>query len=281
MAEVSSRGRASGARRPGRFAPYRAVLASRIQAQASYRPSLALDLVTAAILGLVELAEVWLLFHNAAIIGGLTFSAVLLVFALADGSFCLADILFGHLDKLSRYVRTGTVDVFYLRPQPILAQLMTSDIRINRLTRPLVSVFALVYALTHNPIDWGPDTIGMLVLAMVCGPVIYASLFVMAAGLQFIMVNGAEFTNAFVYGGHYASTQPASVWPGAVKVTLGFVLPLAFTGYLPTLVVLGLPGRGAFQPWLAWLLPLMALWAALLAAFAWRAGLRHYRGAGG
>ncbi|GAA1007168.1 ABC transporter permease [Tsukamurella strandjordii] len=276
MADVSA-----GSRRPGRLAPYRAVLASRIQAQASYRASLTLDLVTAAVLGLVEFAEVWLLFHNAKVIGGLTFSAVVLVFALADGSFCLADILFGHLDKLNRYIRKGTVDVFYLRPQPILAQLMTSDIRINRLTRPAVSVFALVYALTHNPIDWGPTTIGMLVLAMLCGPVIYASIFVIAAGLQFVLVNGAEFTNAFVYGGRYAAAQPAPVMPAALKVTLGFVLPLAFTGYLPTLVVLGLPGQGVFQPWLAWLLPLATLWAVLVAAFFWRQGIRHYRGAGG
>ncbi len=276
MADVSS-----PARRPGPLAPYRAVLVSRIQAQASYRASLALDLVTAGVLGVIELAEVWLLFHTAPVIGGLTLPAVMLVFALADGSFCLADIAFGHLDKLHRQIRKGTVDVFYLRPQPILAQLMTSDIRINRITRPAVSVFALVYALTHNPIDWGPATLGMLLLAVACGPMIYASLFVMAAGLQFVLVNGAEFTNAFVYGGHYASTQPAPVWPRAVKVTLGFVLPLAFTGYLPTLVVLGLPGRGVFQPWLAWLLPAVALWAALLAALAWRLGLRHYRGAGG
>ncbi|CAM3545298.1 ABC transporter permease [Tsukamurella ocularis] len=266
---------------PGPLAPYRAVLASRVQAQASYRASLTLDLVTAAVLGLVEFAEVWLLFHNAKVIGGLTFSAVLLVFALADLSFCSADILFGHLDKLHRYIRKGTVDVFYLRPQPILLQLMTSDIRLHRLTRPLVSIFALGYALTHNPIDWRPATIGMVALAMACGPVIYASLFVIAAGVQFVLVNGAEFTNAFVYGGHYASTQPASVWPGAVKVTLGFVLPLAFTGYLPSLVILGLPGQGVFQPWSAWLLPVVTLWAMLLAAIAWRAGLRHYRGAGG
>lgn len=271
----------AGSRRPGPLAPYRAVLASRISSQVSYRASLSLDLMSAAVLGLVELAEVWLLFHNAKVIGGLTFSAVLLVFALADGAFCLADIMFGHLDKLTQYVRTGTVDVFYLRPQPILLQLMTSDIRINRLTRPAVSVFALVYALTHNPIDWGPGTIGMLVLAFVCGPVIYASVFVIAAGLQFVLVNGGEFTNAFVYGGRYAATQPASVWPVAVKVTLGFVLPLAFTGYLPALVILGLPGQGFFQPWLAWLLPVVTVWAMALAAIVWRTGLRHYRGAGG
>ncbi|TWS21621.1 ABC transporter permease [Tsukamurella asaccharolytica] len=240
-----------------------------------------MDLSAAFLLGLVELAEVWLLFHNAKIIGGLTFSAVLLVFALADLSFCVADILLGHLDKLPQYVRAGTIDVFYLRPQPILLQLMTSDIRIHRLTRPAVSLFALGYAVTHNAIDWGPGTVGMLVLALVCGPVIYSSVFVISAGLQFVLVNGAEFTNSFVYGGRYAASQPASVWPGAIKVTFGFVLPLAFTGYLPALYILGLPGEGAFRPELAWALPLATAWVVLVAGATWRWGLRHYRGAGG
>ncbi|WP_308297476.1 ABC transporter permease [Tsukamurella paurometabola] len=267
--------------RPGPLAPYRAVLTSRVQAQVSYRASLAMDLVAAMLLGLVELAEVWLLFHNAKVIGGLTFSAVLLVFALADLSFCTADILFGHLDKLPRYVRAGTIDVFYLRPQPILLQLMTSDIRIHRLTRPAVSIFALGYALTHNAITWGPGTVGMLVLALVCGPIIYSAVFVIAAGLQFVLVNGAEFTSSFVYGGRYAASQPASVWPGAIKVTFGFVLPLAFTGYLPALYILGLPGDGIFQPAVAWALPLATAWVVLLAGATWRWGLRHYRGAGG
>ncbi|MDF0529598.1 ABC-2 family transporter protein [Tsukamurella sp. 8F] len=269
------------AERPGSLAPYRAVLASRIASQTAYRPSLAFDLVTAVILGAVELGEVWLLFHNATVIGGLTFSGVLLVFALADGSFCIADVLFGHLDRLPRFIRLGQIDVFYLRPQPILLQLMTADIRISRLTRPLVSAAALVYALTHNDIQWGPATIGILAMALVCNPVIYSAVFVLAAGLQFFLVNGGEFTNAFVYGGRYASTQPASVWPTAVKVTLGFMLPLAFTGYLPALVILGLPGQGALQPWLAWLLPAATVWVVALAAVAWRSGLRHYRGAGG
>ncbi|KXP10298.1 ABC transporter permease [Tsukamurella pseudospumae] len=271
----------ASARRPGPLAPYRAVLFSRVQAQVTYRASLTMDLFSALVLGLVELAEVWLLFHNAPVIGGLTFSAVLLVFALADLSFCAADVLFGRLDKLPRYVRAGTIDVFYLRPQPILVQLMTSDIRIHRLTRPAVSLFALGYALTHNEIDWGPGTLGMLALTLVCGPTIYAAVFVIAAGCQFVLVNAAEFTSSFVYGGRYAATQPASVWPGAIKATFGFVLPLAFTGYLPALYVLDLPGQGVFQPGAAWLLPVVTVWALVLAGATWRYGLRHYRGAGG
>ncbi|MGV7591748.1 ABC-2 family transporter protein, partial [Mycobacterium kansasii] len=59
------------------------------------------------------------------------------------------------------------------------------------------------------------------------------------------------------------------------------VLPLAFTGYLPALSILDLPGDGPFRPELAWALPLATAWVVLLAGATWRWGLRHYRGAGG
>ena len=65
----------------------------------------------------------------------------------------------------------------------------------------------------------------LLLLALVCGYAIFAGLFVCAAGLQFFLVNGAEMTNAFTYGGRYAAAQPASVWSPPLKLLFGFVFP--------------------------------------------------------
>ncbi len=58
-----------------------------------------------------------------------------MVFGLADLAFSLADLAFGHCDNLPTYLRAGTLDVFYLRPQPLLLQLITSDISLRRLAR--------------------------------------------------------------------------------------------------------------------------------------------------
>ena len=61
-----------------------------------------------------------------------------------------------------------------------------------------------------------------------------------------------------------------------------FVVPAAFTAYLPTLALLGLPGPGLA----ARLAGLVACRCAgvvawLVALAGWRLGLRHYTGAGG
>jgi ABC-2 type transport system permease protein len=265
----------------GRLAPYRAVLASRVRAQRSYRANFALDLASSLLVGIVEVAEVWVLFDNVPSLGGFTFAQILLVFGLADLSFSLADLAFGHCDNLPGYVRAGTLDVFYLRPQPILLQLITSDISLKRLSRAAVGVGALVIAIVVNDITWSSATVLLLVMSLVCGTAVFSAMFVWAGGLQFFLINGAELTNAFVYGGRYAATQPAAVWSRPLKAVFGFFFPMAFTAYLPALLLLGLPGPTWLPSWLGWWTPAAALWSWAMALLSWRWGVRHYQGGGG
>lgn len=261
--------------------PYRAVLSSRVRAQRSYRANFAVDLLSSFLVGLVELAEVWVLFHNVSRIGGLDFAAILVVFGLADVAFSLADLAFGHCDNLPTYLRAGTLDVFYLRPQPLLLQLITSDISLRRLARAAVGLVALGAGLVVADVDWSVSAVVLVVLALVSGTATFAAMFVWAAGAQFFLIDGAEATNAFVYGGRYAATQPASVWDRPLKVLFGFFFPMAFTAYLPAITLLGLPGPEWMPGWLGWCAPVAALWTWAMALLAWRLGVRHYQGGGG
>ncbi|GAB2455080.1 ABC-2 family transporter protein [Nocardioides hungaricus] len=263
------------------LAPYRAVLASRLRSQRSYRANFLLDLASSLLVGVVELAEVWVLFRAVERLGGLDFAAILLVFGLADLTFSLADLAFGHCDTLPTYLRAGTLDVFYLRPQPLLLQLITSEISLRRLARAAVGLVALVAGLAVNDVRWEVDAVALLALALVSGVATFSAMFVWAAGAQFYLLDGAEATNAFVYGGRYAATQPASVWGRPLVLVFGFFFPMAFTAYLPVVTLLGLPGPDWMPGWLGWCAPLAALWAWALALATWRAGVRHYQGGGG
>lgn len=261
--------------------PYRAVISSRIRAQRAYRTSFALDFFGSLLVGLTEFGEVWVIFHNVTVLGGLDFHAILLVFGLSNLSFSLADMCVGHVDELPTYVRAGTVDAFYLRPQPVLAQLMTSEFSLRRLARMSVAVVALIAGIAYNDIVWGPRVVALLVIAIVCGAFIFGALFVWAASLQFFLINGAELTNTFTYGGSYASMQPTSIFPSPLKLVFGYLVPVAFTAYLPTLAILGLPGPPGLPAWLAWCTPLAAVWVCGVALLLWRWGIRHYQGGGG
>ncbi|MEV0293932.1 ABC-2 family transporter protein [Nocardia sp. NPDC050710] len=263
------------------FTPYAAVLRSRMRAQRAYRLSFASEVFSAFLIGLVEFAEVWVIFHTVEVLGGLDLNGALLLFGLSNTTFALAQVLVGHLDSLPTLIRLGTLDAFHLRPQPLLLQLITSDISLRRFARAAVAVVVLGLGLIRNDIDWGPDTFALLSLTLVGGILLFSGIFVCAAGLQFFLIDGAELTNSFTYGGSFAAMQPASVFPVPLKLLFGFAIPVAFTAYLPTIALLRLPGPPLLPSWLAWLTPVATLWVWLLALGLWRIGTRHYQGGGG
>lgn len=263
------------------FTPYLAVLRSRVKAQRVYRLSFATEVFSAFLIGLVEFAEVWVIFHNVGTLGGLDTNAALLLFGLSNTSFALAQVLVGHLDSLPAMIRMGTLDAYHLRPQPLLLQLITSDISLRRLARAAVAVIVLAVGLWRNEIDWGIATVTLIVITLLSGIALFCGLFVCAAGLQFFLIDGAELTNSFTYGGSFAAMQPASVFPAPLKLLFGFAIPVAFTAYVPTIALLGLPGPPLLPAWSAWLTPVAAAWVWLLAFAAWRIGTRHYQGGGG
>ena len=173
-----------------RLRPYRVLLASRARAQMQYRTSFVTDILGTVGVGLAEFAEVWIIFHNVDVLGGLDFTAALLVFALSNLAFSLADMFVGHLDQLPRYIRAGQVDAFYVRPLPLLAQLMTSDLSLRRIGRLSVALVVLTVALTRADIDWSAATVALIVLTVVSGTAIFSALFTAAGGLQFFLVDG-------------------------------------------------------------------------------------------
>ncbi len=263
-----------------RFAPYRVLLASRVRSQTAYRRSFALDVLGSVIIGLVEFGEVYIIFANVDALGGLDFAGVAMVFALANLAFALADLAVGHLDQLPTYLRAGTLDALLLRPLPVLAQLVTSDISLRRLGRATVALLILMAVLPLNDIEWTPGRISLLIVAPLAGAAIFAALFLLAGSIQFWLVEGSEFTAAFTYGGSYAASFPASVFAVPMRVLFTFVVPAGFVAYLPTLVLLDEPGPAGLPQWLGWCTPLAAIGIWCVALLGWRAGLRHYTGAG-
>jgi ABC-2 type transport system permease protein len=260
---------------------YRALLGSRMHSQTAYRTGFALDLVGQLGLALLELSEIYVLFHNIDVLGGLGFGAALLVWTLAHVSWSVADTLVGHMDRLPVFIRAGTLDAMLVRPLPALAQLITSDLSLRRLSRTALALVVLAVALPLAVDDWTVAKAVLLVVAPVAGAAIFAALFVAAAGAQFWLIDGAELTNAFTFGSSYVASYPASVLHVLVRTFFSFVIPASFVAYLPALVLTDQAGPAWLPAWLGWCTPVIAVAAWAVALLSWRAGLRHYQGAGG
>ena len=260
---------------------YRILLGSRVRSQLAYRTSFWLNVVTSVGVGMIEFIEIYAILSNVPVFGGLDLRQAALVFALAGVGFALAEIVFGQLDTMPTYLRLGRIEVMLVRPMPLLLQLITSDFQLRRLGRVAVSVLIICVVLPGLHLVYTPATVYLLVITPFVGAAIYAAFFTTAGGLQFFLIDGAEFTASFVYGGSYAGQLPGSVLITPVRVLFTFVFPATISAYLPALLIMGLPGPQFLPAWLGWFAPFFAAWAWLLAWLAWRTGIRRFTGAGG
>lgn len=261
-------------------AVYRALLRSRLAAQTTYRRSFAADVLSQAFLGVIDLAEILVVFGQVRVLGGLDLDACLLLFALATTGFALADMLVGHLDDLPSYVRSGRLDALMLRPLPLLAQVVVEDLSLRRLGRAVTATAVLVVALARLDVDWTPARAVLVVVTPLVGAVVFSAVFVAGASVTFWLVEAREVANAFTYGGHYVAEFPLGVLATPLQRLFTFVVPAAFTSYLPALAILGRPDPTGLPGWLAWCSPLAAVAACAAAGLVWRAGVRRYVGAG-
>lgn len=260
--------------------PYLVLVGLRMRAQTVYRGSFAIEVVASLGATVSGFLEIYVIFANVPALGGLDFTAAVLLFALAHVSFSLADMVVGHLDTLPTYLRTGTLDAFLLRPLPVLAQLITAEIALRRLGRTAAGSVLAAIALARTDVAWSAAKVALLVVTVCSGTVIFAGLFVAAAAVQFWLVEGGEFTASFVYGGSYAAEFPTSVFSLPARVLFTFVVPAAFVAYLPVLTLLDVPPPGGLPAWIGWCTPLAAVATWTAALLGWRAGLRHYTGTG-
>ena len=267
-------------RYPGPVAIHRKLLGAQLAAQRSYRASFALDLVGQGLIVLLEFVEVYAVFTRVPVIGGFTLADVLVVFGLSSVGFALADMAVGQIDRVNDLVRTGRLDLFLVRPLPVLTQIVTSDFQLRRLGRVAVGGLVLVLALGREHLHWTVGRVALLAVTPVSSAVVFGAVFVGVNAGTFWMLDGREFANAFTYGGSYVSQWPFSIFGTAIGRFFTFVVPAAFTAYLPALALLGRSDPTGLPGWLAWSGPLVAVWTAGVASLLWRTGVRHYVGAG-
>ena len=258
------------------------LLASRARAQMQYRTSFVTDILGTVGVGLAEFAEVWVIFHNVDVLGGLDFTAALLVFALSNLAFSIADMFVGHLDQLPRYIRAGQVDAFYVRPAAA-ADAAHDERPVAAPGGPPVGGARRPHRRAHH----GRHRVvaGHRAAHRAHGRQRHARSSPPSspqpAACSSSSSTAPSSPTPSPTAGQYAAQQSQQVFPDPLRIFWTFVIPTAFVAYLPAVAILDLPGDHLAPPWLAWFTPLAAALAWTLAGLCWRAGTRHYQGAGG
>ncbi|MBO1337713.1 ABC transporter permease [Streptomyces sp. VRA16 Mangrove soil] len=228
----------------------------------------------------LEFVGILLMFSRVDRLGGYSLPEIAFLYGTAGAAFGLADLFAGSLGRLGQRVRDGTLDVFLVRPAPVLVQMAADRFTLRRLGRVTQGLLVLAWSVTALHVHWTPAKAALVPVLLVSGAGIFVAVFIAGASFQVVAQDAAEVQNAATFGGTAMLQYPPTVFGEGLLRGVTFVFPLAFVNWVPALYILGRPYPLGLPQWVAFAPPFVAAACLGAAGVAWRAALRGYRSTG-
>lgn len=185
----------------------------------------------------------------------------------------LRALILPNMQQFMWQVEQGEFD--FTLTKPVDAQLLISvrNVRIWQLVDVAVGVVVLGWAIVDLNQSIGPYQALLFAVTLVCGGVILYCLWMLVTTTAFKWVRVEEITQLMT-GIYEAGRWPVSVYPGWLRLSLTFVIPLAFAITVPAEALVGRLTSGGVLVALG----ITALTVLVTRVF-WILGLRNYTGA--
>jgi ABC-2 type transport system permease protein len=218
------------------------MMRARQRADMQYRLSFFLRIVAASAQLVLEFVSLWAIIHRFGGIGGWKFGPLLFLLGVSGVAFRLSDALVGgSTERLAEMVRTGRLDVLFVRPVGLLWQVMGDAFAIRRLMQLATMVPFAVVGVAQAGIHWTPLRVVILTLVIANSVVVFTAIFITVNCLSFWAPTTQEIGNAFTYGGAQMAKYPIHMFDGWVRVLSISFIPVGVTVYLPSFLLFDAP----------------------------------------
>ena len=202
---------------------------------------------------------------------GFTYKECLLCFSIVLMAFSLAEIFFRAFDTFPNIIGNGQFDRMLVRPRGLIFQVLASQFELTRLGRLLQAIILFLYVLATGDIVWNRLKIITICFMIISGTVIFASIFILYAGICFFTLDGLEILNIITDGAREYGKYPVSVYGKFVLLFSTAVIPYALFQYYPLLYVIGKSENTLYCGLL-----LIGMLFIIPCYIVWRVGVRKY-----
>lgn len=155
------------------------------------------------------------------------------LFGITNMAIGLDHLLSDRLWTVSYYeVKTGKMDHFFLRPLPVLFQVLASEIQLEALGELIVGVALIGVCASHLEVIVSFSGILLLIVGIICAAIIISSFKVIVAALAFIFKRSGPLLQ-IIYNVSMYSKYPLPIFPKVIQYILLFVIPLGLCLYIP------------------------------------------------
>ncbi len=175
-------------------------------------------------------------------------------------------------------VRTGEMDRYYLRPLPVLFQVIAETFQPEAFGELIVGVVMLsICGIWGNlNIAWSFGMVLMIIVASIFGALLITSVKIITAALAFYMKRSGPLTQ-IVYNFIGYTKYPLKIYPQAIRFILQFIFPFALVISFPVDTLL----HGTYNPYLL-ILIIIALTSVvfIISILFWSKAAKRYQSSG-
>jgi ABC-2 type transport system permease protein len=164
-------------------------------------------------------------------IGGYVLKDVLLLWALASGTYAICFIFFGAVTDLPNLITQGKIDSFLVQPKNVLISILCSKTKVS-------AIGDLIYAYIMLFIyDISITSFLLFTLFIICGGLIVTSVSVIFSSLSFWFNKSDVITDTANSLMINFATYPDGIFKGIVRVFMYTILPVGVVNYLPVKIL--------------------------------------------
>lgn len=156
-----------------------------------------------------------------------------LLFGIANMAIGIDHLLTDRLWTVAYWeVRSGKLDHMFLRPVPVLFQVIASEVQLEALGE-LIIAFALISLCGANAgIAWSFGGVVLLIIGIICAAIIITSFKILVASLAFKFHRSGPLLQ-FIYSLCGYVKYPMTIFPKAIRFVLTFIIPLGLCLFYP------------------------------------------------
>jgi ABC-2 type transport system permease protein len=173
------------------------------------------------------------------------------------------------------YIIEGRFDRVLLRPVDTLFQVAFEKFRLESLQEVVTGTAIVHVAAQRLHLVWHPADLAWFVVMVLCGAVIYFSVFLLLTAVAFWFEDRVGIVPP-VFNMLNFGRYPLTIYNVFIQFLLSWIIPFGFASFYPTTHFLG---RKAFLPYFH-LVPVVAITFFLLASFVWNRGVANYSSTG-
>ncbi|WP_405774034.1 ABC transporter permease [Streptomyces sp. NBC_01538] len=259
---------------------YKLLVGAAWRAEMQYRGNLLVNILGGLCYQGAGLAFIWAVLARFGNLGGWTLGEIAFLYGLRLAAHGLWIVPGHQLLFVDQVVVEGEYDRYLVRPAPPLLQLLTRRFRPIALGDLAGGLSLLAIAGSQAPINWSVPAVGFLVLAVVGGAMVEASVHLAASALVFRILKTMPLKQLIDGIFNDFGNYPMKVFGPAARFGLTFIFPLAFVAYLPSTALLNRTGELSVPSALAWLSPFIGFILLLLSYRFWSQQSRHFQSSG-